>query len=65
MRRVGPAVLRNYHRRRLKEFYRLNKHLWPEGTHFFVLFRAPVRDWPDFEQRLTVLLEKAQRSMSS
>ncbi|NUO19397.1 ribonuclease P protein component [bacterium] len=58
MRKVGTAVVRNYHRRRLKEFYRLNKGLWAEGGHYFALFRQPVTDWTDFEVRLRALLSK-------
>jgi ribonuclease P protein component len=58
MRKVGTAVERNYHRRKLKEFYRLNKHLWPEGTHFYALFRQPVTDWDGFETKLSSLLSK-------
>lgn len=57
MRKVGTAVERNYHRRKLKEFYRLNKHLWPEGTHFYALFRQPVTDWGSFEVRLAEKLK--------
>ncbi|MBL0061865.1 MAG: ribonuclease P protein component [bacterium] len=58
MRKVGNAPDRNRHRRKLKEFYRLNKHLWPEGTHFYALFRQPVSDWEAFETKLRALLSK-------
>ncbi|MCB9357480.1 MAG: ribonuclease P protein component [Calditrichaeota bacterium] len=56
-RKVGSAVVRNRHRRKLKEFYRLNKHLWPENTHFFALFRINVGDWGEMESKLTKLLQ--------
>ncbi|MCB1060057.1 MAG: ribonuclease P protein component [Calditrichaeota bacterium] len=55
-RKVGSAVVRNYHRRKLKEFYRLNKSLWPQDGHIFCLFRSKVEDWPSFEKRLSALL---------
>lgn len=57
LRKVGTAVVRNRHRRKLKEFYRLNKHLWREETHFFCLFRAEISDWKDFEHRLSERLK--------
>jgi RNase P protein component len=53
---VGNAVLRNRHRRKLKEFYRLNKRLFAGDVHYYLLMRAPVEDWSDFERRLTELL---------
>ncbi|MCC6475718.1 ribonuclease P protein component [bacterium] len=55
-RKVGSAVERNRHRRKLKEFFRLNKELFSADTHFYALFRQPVADWPDFEKRLIALL---------
>jgi ribonuclease P protein component len=55
-RRVGNAVIRNRHRRKLKEFYRLNKDLFPDNSDYFLLVRSPVEDWPDLEQRLTQIL---------
>jgi ribonuclease P protein component len=56
-RRVGNAVRRNHHRRRLREFYRLNKTLFPENMHLFLLLRGPVNDWQDFLGRLSLILE--------
>ena len=55
-RRVGNAVVRNRHRRKLKEFYRLHKDLFPDNCDYFLLIRSPVEDWPDFESRLTQTL---------
>ncbi|MBK6911840.1 MAG: ribonuclease P protein component [bacterium] len=55
-RQVGSAVVRNRFRRKLKEFYRLNKHLWPEQTHYLVLIRRPISDWSDIEGRLSRIL---------
>ncbi|MBK6765340.1 MAG: ribonuclease P protein component [bacterium] len=52
MRKVGGAADRNRHRRKLKEFYRLNKNLWPDNTHYYVLFRKSVPSWAEFEVRL-------------
>jgi ribonuclease P protein component len=55
-RRVGTAVIRNRYRRKLKEFYRLNKDTFPDNCDYFLLIRKPVEDWPDFESRLTETL---------
>jgi ribonuclease P protein component len=55
-RRVGGAVARNRHRRKLKEFYRLNKSLFPDGHFFYLLVRSPISDWKEFEQRFKKLL---------
>jgi ribonuclease P protein component len=55
-RRAGNAVIRNRYRRKLKEFYRLNKELFPDNCHYYLLVRGPVEDWSDFESRLTQTL---------
>jgi hypothetical protein len=53
---VGNSPARHRHIRKCKEFYRLNKGLFPEHIHLLFLFRSSVSDWPDFEQRLIALL---------
>jgi ribonuclease P protein component len=52
------AVKRNYARRRLREFYRLNKNLFPENQEVIIrLFVAPD-NWSKFLEQITKLLEK-------
>lgn len=59
------AVNRNYGRRRIREFYRLNKLLFPENCDLLVrLFRAPD-DWDVFFHHLEELLERARSDMKS
>ena len=56
---AGNAVARHRHVRKLREFYRHHKELFAEQTHYFLLVRAPVEDWDDFEIRLKILLHRA------
>jgi hypothetical protein len=44
--------------RKLREFYRLNKDLFTQDGHYFLLVRQVVEDWPEFETRLKGLLNK-------
>lgn len=53
---VGHAVCRHRHVRKLREFYRLNKSLFPEAGHFLFLLRSPVDNWQDFEARLKSII---------
>ncbi|MBU1636964.1 ribonuclease P protein component [bacterium] len=55
-RRVGTAVARNRYKRKLKEYYRLNKENFPDNCDYLLLLRKPVEDWSDFESRLTETL---------
>ena len=54
---VGSSVARHRYVRKLREFYRLNKALFAENAHYFLLCRAPITDWDGFLARLTTLLE--------
>jgi RNase P protein component len=55
---VGNSVCRHHAVRKLREFYRLNKAVFPEQGHVLILVRNPVADWPGLEARLTRLLEE-------
>lgn len=61
-RRVGNAVERHRHVRKLREFYRLNKDLFADNMRFLLLMRGPVNDWPEFEQRLRTVLQRVRPS---
>lgn len=54
-RRVGTSVDRHRAVRKLREFYRLNKDLVPQGTRLLLVLRRPVPDWRVFEARLARL----------
>jgi RNase P protein component len=53
---VGHSVCRHRHVRKLREFYRLNKAIFPDNSHLFFLLRRPVQDWEAFEARLRDLI---------
>jgi len=53
---VGNSPDRHRHVRKLREFYRLNKPVFPEQSHLFLIVRRPVEDWTAFELRLRNLL---------
>ncbi len=55
-RRVGNAPARHRHIRKLREFYRLNKELFAEGTHYLFVMRSAIENWAEFEERLNALL---------
>ena len=57
---VGSSVARHHYVRKLREFYRLNKGLFAENVHYFLLCRAPITDWDDFLARLKVILERVR-----
>jgi len=57
-RRVGNSPERHRHVRKLREFYRLNKELFAENGHYFLLVRAPVKDWTQLELKLKGILNK-------
>ncbi len=59
-RRVGNAPARHRHIRKLREFYRLNKELFAEGTHYLFVMRSAVTDWGELEGRVQVVLEKVK-----
>ncbi|MCB2198460.1 ribonuclease P protein component [bacterium] len=65
MRPFGGAIKRNYARRRLREYFRLNRDLFPDGHDTLVrLFRAPD-DWDHFFSQLDELLSEARRMAKS
>jgi hypothetical protein len=49
---VGTSVDRHRYLRKLREFYRLNKSLFPENVYYFLLIRRPVKDWQAVETNL-------------
>jgi ribonuclease P protein component len=51
-RSVGNAARRNRARRKLREFYRRNKSLFPDKTHYLIVLRNEPEDWTDLEDRL-------------
>jgi RNase P protein component len=59
-RQVGNSPARHRHVRKLREFYRLNKDLFAEDGHYFLLVRAPVEDWGSLYDRLRNLLKKSE-----
>jgi RNase P protein component len=61
-RSVGNSPCRHRHIRKLREFYRLNKDLWPPTGHLFLLVRNPVTDWESFQERLTKVLGELPRN---
>lgn len=59
MRPFGGAIGRNYARRRLREYFRRNKGLFPDRTELLVrMYHAPV-DWDSFLDQLERLLAQA------
>jgi RNase P protein component len=59
---VGSSVIRHLHIRKMRELYRLNKDLFDEHGHYFLLARAEVKDWGEFENRLKAMLKKVVSS---
>ena len=60
LRPFRTAVKRNVARRRLREFFRLNRDLFPDNCDILVrLFRAPEH-WDEFIQQLEKLLKEAR-----
>jgi ribonuclease P protein component len=55
-RTVGNAVKRNRARRKLREFYRQHKSLFPNNYHYILLLRNEPPDWNSLEERLRNLL---------
>jgi ribonuclease P protein component len=57
LRPFGSAVKRNYARRRLREFYRLNRDRFPRGHDVLLrLFTAPG-DWDRFLEHIAQLAD--------
>jgi len=61
---VGNSPTRHRVVRKLREFYRLNKQLFPEDCQLFLLVRRPVEDWKGLEARVTVLLGEVKARQS-
>ena len=57
---AGSSVARHHHVRKLREFYRLNKELFAEHGHYFLLVRAPITDWEGFLAQLKNILARTQ-----
>lgn len=57
----GGAIGRNYARRRLREFFRRNKHLFPGETDLLVRIYKPPDEWDRFLKLLTQLLDKVEQ----
>ncbi len=64
--RIGNAVRRNYVRRRIREAFRTQKGVLPQGVDIVCIAkpRAADRDW-DLSASLRRLVEKAVRQLSS
>lgn len=57
------AVKRNYARRRIREFFRLNKEMFPENTDcLFRLYSYPV-NWETFFKNLVSMVLKAKNTI--
>lgn len=55
LRPFGGAVARNRARRKIREFYRRNRSLFPDGVDLLVRLFADPRDWDRFFEQLTQL----------
>ena len=65
LRPFGNAVKRNYGRRRLREFFRQNKALFPDNHDLLIrLFQQPD-DWDTFLKHVESLLERARQLAGS
>lgn len=60
----GTAVGRNYARRRLREFYRRNRSLFPEGSELIVRLYARPDDWDALLATITAMLGRARRKLA-
>ncbi len=61
----GTAVGRNYARRRLREYFRRNKELFPVNCQILVRLYAAPKDWNDFFVELDRLLKVARKKAAS
>lgn len=54
----GGAVRRNYAKRRLREFFRREKYLFPEKTDILIRLDQPPEDWDQLLDTLRSLLRQ-------
>ena len=59
--KVGSAVARNYARRRLREFYRCNRELFPEKTEILVKLKKAPESWNNLFGQIKEILEQISR----
>ena len=65
IRPFGGAVPRNYARRRLREFFRLNRELFPENHDVLLRLFQPPAEWRSFLDQIATLLQRASTMIES
>ncbi|MFH0882425.1 MAG: ribonuclease P protein component [bacterium] len=62
LRPFGGAVQRNYARRRLREFFRHNRDLFPPNQDVLIRLHIAPADWDRFLEEITGLLGRIPRT---